>query len=1207
VNKHDTAPHFRGHHGHERRVSPTPVRTAEGQMKRSDSVSFPGVKSSSLTGYGQVDWSHLPLSLQDPRKGNDISDRSAFTAKQTSRISTSGSGAYLPPAELFDSSPPDYRTSEPGNEQKMAKLHSMLKSSPPNPKTKPILEFGGGAQPSPEQRARRREKYAKKPVSQLLIGKKPVLRSEDGSWYDLGGPPTNLAVLFGEASSLRDSFDVAMDTISHVAMDRPLEEHSVPRGFETLEESVAEDYKATRIRIDAMYAERKWLHRMTSPAPSSSEEKSEVSAEEAGLNVDTFLSTRNKLSNCWCEQKWADILSGYLVKQVEATSSDQARLLAGIRKQYAKIFDGMAHMHSDSLWYLEHVLEMFRKYKTRELGRKKAQQDVEASTAEKIASLEAKVAESKVREEAAVAVVCDQYDAKIESMGKTLQTLKSILRDVSGDKKKVDMEDMLRTLEKARLDIQKSSTELGELRPLKGGMRSAQVSLMMTKDALKARDEECASLKEELEHQKLTVQKLMTSENGLSQQLETSLARERELQMAGKEHGDVGDAIKRKNRNDASKPVDLVPEGAKEGGAHTFMCVQCERSIDELVDVSRELEMKRGRRVHCRSLRVLLPIGDGMNAPDPPVPELWTRGVMRAIMYCKLRNYAVVNEDNTHMPEFVYNWFQPSQESINEALIQHLGREKAMRLYADADSSCWMLYHSVRTLAPKTSEAKLFWWLLDETHGDDTLEFYQYCISVLHTVANKTMMKQCRRMVNINSIEEFEEIYSTYDGSFESTEDEDLPRYMWVGLQECIVASNAILGVALKEHTEQCEKAIRDCSHASETRIPGFDPNFIPKRTNMYGLEIQGDDDASLVDEAKCVDVFTWLMLMMRIYREEMTVRKAALRVLFNTAARSAEALEDLFRKKPKSLRRTGKKPVAQKPEATLEHIRENLSNPVYADLAFQRAPKKVTVSTQQFIAIMRTLGSSASTTLLLRMYIDAHTEFDGNVGFDAAVWVAEKWRFFSRALGMPPFASLLPSDAPDMEKRGPGLATFVNQHYALMQLPFKTMIPTIPDPLRTEFHRLNDEMTGFFGKGAGKFHGVREVAVYRRLLVLAAKIKLVSSERLIPGFDSEVASKGNDPLKNVQRELRALKNIITGFASNETEERFERVRENIATRKLILAWRRRIGVSRRVRFVKVAHIMNVSLTFYSGFLLFLASVKLAPHDASECYCGEDI
>ena len=130
---------------------------------------------------------------------------------------------------------------------------------------------------------------------------------------------------------------------------------------------------------------------------------------------------------------------------------------------------------------------------------------------------------------------------------------------------------------------------------------------------------------------------------------------------------------------------------------------------------------------------------------------------------------------------------------------------------------------------------------------------------------------------------------------------------------------------------------------------------------------------------------------------------------------------------------------------------------------------------------------------------------------------------------------------------------------------------------------------------------------MYRRLLVLAAKIKLVSSERLIPGFDSEVASKGNDPLKNVQRELRALKNIITGFASNETEERFERVRENIATRKLILAWRRRIGVSRRVRFVKVAHIMNVSLTFYSGFLLFLASVKLAPHDASECYCGEDI
>ena len=105
-------------------------------MKRSEiSVTLPGVKSN-LSSYGTVNWSNLPESLQDPKRVYDYGARGEFAKKNSSKMSRSGSGAYLPPAVLFDSNPPDYKKTEPGNEVKMKKLHEMLKSPPPNPPMK---------------------------------------------------------------------------------------------------------------------------------------------------------------------------------------------------------------------------------------------------------------------------------------------------------------------------------------------------------------------------------------------------------------------------------------------------------------------------------------------------------------------------------------------------------------------------------------------------------------------------------------------------------------------------------------------------------------------------------------------------------------------------------------------------------------------------------------------------------------------------------------------------------------------------------------------------------------------------------------------------------------------------------------------------------------------------------------------------------------
>merc|ERR1740130_193686 len=96
----------------------------------------------------------------------------------------------------------------------------------------------------------------------------------------------------------------------------------------------------------------------------------------------------------------------------------------------------------------------------------------------------------------------------------------------------------------------------------------------------------------------------------------------------------------------------------------------------------------------------------------------------------KLRQDALCSRSGARrarMPEFVFAWYAPRGEFRTKR-----ARDEAM---AEADENRWGLYYGVKKLQKRMPEAKTFFELLDETHGEDDLSFYLYNLQTLRSVA----------------------------------------------------------------------------------------------------------------------------------------------------------------------------------------------------------------------------------------------------------------------------------------------------------------------------------------------------------------------------------------------------------------------------------------------------------------------------------------
>ena len=374
---------------------------------------------------------------------------------------------------------------------------------------------------------------------------------------------------------------------------------------------------------------------------------------------------------------------------------------------------------------------------------------------------------------------------------------------------------------------------------------------------------------------------------------------------------------------------------------------------------------------------------------------------------------------------------------------------------------------------------------------------------------------------------------------------------LWVGLQQVIAATEFILSGVLEENLEQIRSAVNALALPSEGRLPGWTPAPVDPITGLS--TVMGHDDM-------CVDMHTWLQTLLRLYRDEQNLRKAALRVMFNSAAVSEKALEKLMQSRAGE---TG-------PHSRMARIKKNVMSGALSELSSQPVSKQQTVSIHQWVNIARSIFPSASLLELSTAYNDAHAEFDGHVGYEALLWAANRTRFFSRALNLTSHVSLLDMNiAQKTDSMMLFLGSAVHRHHATMQKHFNELRAIMPEPARTEFFNLNALIRDNLSSDS-RFKGLREVALYRRLLLMALRFRMCQKESVLPGFTSlnkreGLQRKNLDPRiafsMLVERELRTLGDVLLDFEEDPQEAAFDIVLQKLAGRKLARAWRKRISL----------------------------------------------
>jgi hypothetical protein len=96
---------------------------------------------------------------------------------------------------------------------------------------------------------------------------------------------------------------------------------------------------------------------------------------------------------------------------------------------------------------------------------------------------------------------------------------------------------------------------------------------------------------------------------------------------------------------------------------------------------------------------------------------------MRCILWSKSSKDANAYRDTdtilrTGFPQYVYEWFHPQEASVHPR-------------HKHADIERWAFYYGVKALARENAEAKVFWHLMDETHGDDGAFFLLQSLRII--------------------------------------------------------------------------------------------------------------------------------------------------------------------------------------------------------------------------------------------------------------------------------------------------------------------------------------------------------------------------------------------------------------------------------------------------------------------------------------------
>jgi len=733
----------------------------------------------------------------------------------------------------------------------------------------------GGATWNPKTNAASTPNLRKLRVAKMSSGADPALyvaRTQQNSalWQQIGRvePLIEIPATRRDILNLEKHFDRAMH-----ASEREIKQTRKPGTGLPAESRMEQDILAVREMV------RELLKNAKIPADGDDKCFAELEADLKPEDLCTSAEVSQRdghlqdmLTAAHYEQKWTDIVLGELQSQVSISCLEQGSLLQKLRIQMASCFKMLSEAHLATiedfrvvrdklLFYREKALSSMEKQKT-------LRRDIEQEFEKKLLMHEEKTQERIKKYQMAA----DEAKVTQKRMGQTLSALHETMKHMREEADVLRAIDISIQNEGLRTDLANAGKELQELRPLREEKDQLLETSLKQKRRIADLDMELAQQKMEIA-QRDTLLKDLLEKHALSLQAEEM---EKEMASGNEAFPSTDSPLKATTQNkkrafvvgkDITKQKDTVkipgefhklegkPEGTRNQQA-SVLCPRCNKDLDNATKVEEVVERKR---LLCEGYRMLLP---NLRGYRPERSRKWTLRCMRSILRSKrCVDFASnrLKKPVTRFPEFVYLYFCPRQERLNE-LQSYEGIEAVAKARAKADEDRWALYYGMKTLAKELPEARMFSNFLDEKFGEDDFAFYLHCLTILEAVANEKQVI-LRWGENTDAAD--------YD-AMQQYEDEQ-------GGQEEI---EDFVFIEIRHAVETVERVMKRASEDDSSRLV----KTLLERAVQEDVKIMPSTGQRIIDVNVCIRV------LMLEYRQEQARRRAALRMMFGCATAGSES-----------------------------------------------------------------------------------------------------------------------------------------------------------------------------------------------------------------------------------------------------------------------------------------------------------------------------
>jgi hypothetical protein len=350
--------------------------------------------------------------------------------------------------------------------------------------------------------------------------------------------------------------------------------------------------------------------------------------------------------------------------------------------------------------------------------------------------------------------------------------------------------------------------------------------------------------------------------------------------------------------------------------ATSVLCIRCKKSLDDTANLRQQsldadhLSSQKQHRVKCEIYRLLLP---NLKGRYPERSVAWLRKSMRAILISKMQQdvnlQSLAGEAmSIRFPQYVYAWFERSLEGLR-------GQELTKQLVL-ADDDRWALYYGIRALSRDNDpECMILWSLLDEFFHDDGSQFVSQCLSVILSISGREVWEQfgSAAVQNYNVTVTMAASTATATKSARPSSKqsnaqpvERINRHIWIPVKVAKEGAKIILKRAMDSHLAEVLDAIDAFtvvpSNEEDNSLTSLQPNAngnshadeLPRAESMRLHERSPKSPSSPkkrvptaaeVKKASHVNLYLWLRLMLKQLQAEQTQRRAAVKLMFETAS----------------------------------------------------------------------------------------------------------------------------------------------------------------------------------------------------------------------------------------------------------------------------------------------------------------------------------